>query len=64
MTDENTIDLARQVKAWRGKVPVRQAAEILGVPRRTLENVEQGRPFPYPRLLTIALQTIKIEQSK
>ena len=45
------IDLAARVKAWRGKVPAREAAEILGIPRRTFENIEQGRGFPYPRLL-------------
>jgi hypothetical protein len=55
-------DLAAQVKAWRGKVPARVAAEVLGIPRRTLENIEQGRGFPYPRLLIAALQTIRVEK--
>jgi hypothetical protein len=63
MTSPDT-DLAAQVKAWRGKVPARVAAERLGIPKRTIDNIEQGRGFPYPRLLIHALKTIPIEGKK
>jgi hypothetical protein len=60
-TKISRTDLAARVKAWRGKVPARQAAELLEVPYRTLQNVEAGRGFPYPKLLLIALRVIRIE---
>jgi hypothetical protein len=63
MTAPDT-DLAAQVKAWRGKVPARIAAELLGIPKRTIDNIEQGRGFPYPQLLLHALKTIPIEGKK
>ena len=50
--------LSRTIKAWRGKTPAREAAAILGVPRRTLEGIEHGRPFRYERLLRHALKTM------
>lgn len=53
-----TADLAEKVKAWRGKVPARVAAELLGIPKRTLDGIEQGRGFPYPRLLLATMETI------
>ena len=52
-------DLARQVKAWRGRVSAKRAAELLGLPYRTLQNIEFGRGFRYPRLLRHALRTMK-----
>jgi hypothetical protein len=55
------IDLAAQLKAWRGDSSIRQAAEVLGIPHRTLEGVEQGRGFRYPELLLHALNTMTIE---
>jgi hypothetical protein len=61
MEGQEAADLALKVKAWRGKTPARIAAEHLGIPKRTLDNIEQGRGFPYPRLLEIAMQTIKLE---
>jgi hypothetical protein len=57
-------DLAAQVKAWRGKVPAREAAEALGISPRTLQGVEQGRGFNYPRLLQIAMRAVKLEGKK
>jgi hypothetical protein len=48
--------LAAAIKAWRGRVPARVAADLLGVPLRTFHGIEQGRGFPYPRLLRIAMQ--------
>jgi hypothetical protein len=55
----NATELAAQVKAWRGKVPGRVAAEQIGIPRRTLEHIEQGNGFRYPELLLIALEATK-----
>ena len=51
--------LADAVRNWRGSTPLRHAARKLGVPARTLEAVEQGRGFRYPRLLMIALEVRK-----
>ena len=48
--------LAKRVKAWRGQVPALRAAEILGLSRRTLEGIEQGRGFRYPQLLDLAMR--------
>jgi hypothetical protein len=64
MSGQMDIDLAAQVKAWRGDSSIRQAADVLGIPRRTLEGVEQGRGFRYPALLRHAMQTIKLEGKK
>lgn len=32
-----------------------RAAEMLGIPLRTYQNIEQGRGFAYPRLIVLAL---------
>ena len=50
--------LARDVKAWRAKegFTAESAATILGIPKRTFEGIEQGRGFPYPVLLRIAME--------
>jgi DNA-binding XRE family transcriptional regulator len=50
--------LARDVKAWRGKegFTAEKAAKVLGIPRRTFEGIEQGRGFPYPLLLRVAME--------
>lgn len=61
MTPAELQELAAAIKAWRGKVPARIAAEQLGIPKRTLDGIEQGRGFPYPRLLELAMQTIDLE---
>ena len=44
-------ELAAELKAWRGKISTRDAAELLGIPERTLNGIEQGRGFRYPTLL-------------
>ena len=48
-------ELAAQAKAWRGILTVREASELLGIPKRTWDNIEQGRGFPYPKLLLIGM---------
>ncbi|RUT85720.1 MAG: helix-turn-helix domain-containing protein [Mesorhizobium sp.] len=51
--------LARDVKAWRAKggFTAESAAKVLGIPKRTYEGIEQGRGFPYPILLRVALES-------
>lgn len=43
--------LAEAVKDWRHRVSAREAADILGMPKRTLDGIEQARPFRYAKLL-------------
>lgn len=56
--DENE-ELARDLKNWRAKegFTAENAATVLGIPKRTYEGIEQGRGFPYPQLLRIALES-------
>ncbi|RWP81373.1 MAG: XRE family transcriptional regulator [Mesorhizobium sp.] len=51
--------LARDLRNWRAieGFTAEDAARVLGIPKRTYEGVEQGRGFPYPQLLRIALET-------
>lgn len=59
----DNAELAAILKKWRGVTPeqphgafpVSRAAQILGIPKRTLEGIEQGRGFRYPRLLILAI---------
>lgn len=50
--------LAEAVKAWREArgSSAAAAAELLGLPQRTLEGIEQGRPFRYEKMLRLAMQ--------
>ena len=48
-------ELASAVKNWRGSMSGKAAASALGISFRTLEGIEQGRGFRYPRLLMLAL---------
>ena len=56
--DENE-KLAQEVKAWRakGRITAEAAAKVLGIPKRTFEGIEQGRGFPYPVLLRVAMES-------
>ncbi|WP_323034131.1 hypothetical protein [Pararhodobacter sp.] len=47
--------LARDVAKWRGYLTTDEAAKTLGLSTRTLEGIEQGRGFRYPRLLRLAM---------
>ncbi|ARP67717.1 MULTISPECIES: helix-turn-helix domain-containing protein [Mesorhizobium] len=51
--------LAQDVKAWRAKegFTAAAAAKVLGIPKRTFEGIEQGRGFPYPVLLRVAIES-------
>lgn len=56
--DENER-LAQELKAWRvkGGITAEAAAKVLGIPKRTFEGIEQGRGFPYPVLLRVAMES-------
>ncbi|MER8955535.1 helix-turn-helix domain-containing protein [Mesorhizobium sp. M0045] len=56
--DENE-KLAQELKAWRvkGGITAEAAAKVLGIPKRTFEGIEQGRGFPYPVLLRVAMES-------
>ncbi|MDX8447689.1 helix-turn-helix transcriptional regulator [Mesorhizobium sp. VK25A] len=51
--------LAQEVKAWRAKegLTAEAAAKAFGIPKRTFEGIEQGRGFPYPLLLRVAMKS-------
>ncbi|MER8593557.1 MULTISPECIES: helix-turn-helix domain-containing protein [unclassified Mesorhizobium] len=51
--------LAQEVKIWRAKAgfTAEAAAKVLGIPKRTFEGIEQGRGFPYPLLLRVAMES-------
>ncbi|TIL83421.1 MAG: helix-turn-helix domain-containing protein [Mesorhizobium sp.] len=55
--------LAQEVKAWRAKggVTAEAAAKALGIPKRTFEGIEQGRGFPYPLLLRVAIESLSLQ---
>lgn len=50
--------LALALRGWRDRhsLNIPQAVQVLGVPQRTLEKIEQGGGFRYPRLLLLALK--------
>lgn len=49
--------LAETLKAWRATrgLSAAAAAERLEISVRTLEGIEQGRPFRYEKILRLAL---------
>ena len=54
-------NLADELRQWRGDLSRTKAAEILGIPAKTLEHIEYGRAFRYPVLLRQALRTLTNE---
>lgn len=61
MTDQTTLtdeELAAAIKTWRGDVSGAKAAPYLGLSRRTLEGIEQGRGFRHQGLLLIAMELV------
>ena len=58
-SDVDPDELARVVKAWRGTMTTKKAAAQIGISPRTLEGIEQGRGFRYPRLLQLALKAVE-----
>jgi hypothetical protein len=59
MTEQDRQALSAEVRTWRGDATVREAAAVLDIPFRTLEGVEAGRGFNYPKLLRLAMKTWK-----
>lgn len=55
------IELENLCREWkeRKKLSNAGAAEKLGIPKKTFDNILQGRGFPYPQLLKIALRHYK-----
>ena len=53
--DPSDAELAALVREWRGDRTRQQAADALGIPVRTMDGIEAGRGFRYPRLLMIAM---------
>lgn len=55
---EPSETLSEAVRSWRGRLGISatQGAERLGMPVRTLEGIEQGRPFRYEKILRLALK--------
>lgn len=53
----STLNTAHIIKAWRAELGLSQsrAAALLGVNLRTYQGWENGRPFPYPEILRLAL---------
>jgi transcriptional regulator with XRE-family HTH domain len=51
--------LAEALKDWRTLrgLSARAAADALGMPQRTIEGIEQGRPFRYEKILRLALKS-------
>ncbi|MCA1404628.1 helix-turn-helix domain-containing protein [Ensifer sp. IC3342] len=58
--------LAETVKAWRERADIsaREAAEKLGMSRRTLEHIEQGRPYSNERLLRLAIEALEKKEEQ
>ncbi|KWV47072.1 hypothetical protein AS026_13970 [Rhizobium altiplani] len=55
------MELRETVKEWRrdGALSQSRAAEILGVPLRSLQHIEQGRAFRYAAMMTLAVEALK-----
>ena len=60
LTHAPSKDTAEALKQWRAQMAYSQpeAAIRLGVPLRTLQGWELGRPMPYPALLQRAVPTV------
>lgn len=55
------MELSETVKEWRrGQgITANEAADRLGVPPRTWNGIEQGRPFRYERMLRLAIERLE-----
>ena len=56
---KKALPLAETVREWRAArgLSAAQAAERLEISVRTLEGIEQGRPFRYEKILRLALNS-------
>ncbi|WP_431322543.1 XRE family transcriptional regulator [Rhizobium sp. YTU87027] len=55
------MELSETVKEWRrdGALTQSRAAEILKMPLRSLQHIEQGRSFRYPTILALAIEALR-----
>ncbi len=51
--------LGEELRAWRGDNTLKAVAEKMGLPRRTLEGIEQNRPFRYETLLRTYMKHVR-----
>lgn len=66
-TPPGAAELARLCTVWRRGgdpdgpylFPAKRAAEMLGLPKKTYDFIEQGRGFRYPVMLVLALQAFR-----
>lgn len=61
MMDDDAAALAQEVRAWRAALgwTAAKAAIEIGLPKRTLDFIEQGRGFRYPRTVRLAMVALK-----
>ena len=54
------VDFAAYSRAWRRRMGLTRAegAKLLGLPRRSLEGWELGRPPRYPRPIILAMRLL------
>jgi transcriptional regulator with XRE-family HTH domain len=66
LTKAPSKDTAKALKEWRAQMDYSQAeaAIRLGVPFRTLQGWESGRPMPYPALLQRAVSSVAQPMSR
>ena len=66
IVESEAAALARMLKQWRAEadISVSRAEEMLGISARTLEGIEQGRGFRYPKLLVLALLSFQMSTAK
>lgn len=57
-------ELAEYVREFRGERSRLEIANLLGMPRRTLEAIENGRGFRYPRMLVNVIQGWTFQEKK
>ncbi len=55
------MELGEAIKQWRAAAGITQpkAAELLGMPLRTIQHIEQGRPFTYDAMMRLAIEALK-----
>ena len=58
--DRRAADVAEMCRKFSEEVGGdRIAAELLGLPKRTFDNMKQGRGFAYPLMLALAIQAFR-----
>lgn len=52
-------DLANHMRQWRAGLSTTEAGELLGLSRRTIEGIEQGKRFKLTKLLLVAMDAVR-----